>query len=952
MLLIDEYLTWLEEQKKIHGENTIVFCQTGSFFEIYSWEETATQIKVAEEILDFKVAKKKTTKGTHYMVGFPIHSKAKHEKKLLANGYTIVYVEQVSKEPVVRNITNIVSPGTVITDSDGDNDDTLFASALIEEENENSYYLYVSLYDSTTGDIQILPIQQENNSSLEKVDYKINCIIEKYGVIEILRNTISNKGHIKLSTSKIYNKDKHYTNDVAKKEFNDSKIYQPEMLKKYFSNYNTVFLNIFENLELTFADKCEIGNLILMLNYLNLYHITHVTNLKKPYYSTKLEKNVLKTYNNVYDKFQIFSNNENSLFQILDKTLTNLGKKKLKNFIYNPSTNISELNNRYDSIDFLKSDNKLRELVKNNLKIIDLNRFYRKFSLGKIKPYNDIPNIVSINKKITNILYYFYKNNIQFDWIPNIEIFEKFKEYSEEISSIFCIENCKESLNNMSDSKNIFCQNISVQLDNLFLKKQNCFEKINLIQKELSEYIGEDIKLEYTDKDGYFLTTTQKRAQKLKKYNDDKNKFPDKQENNKNKLTITNTKNNVKIFNDNLKEFSNNIIVYYNAIQSVTAELITKYTNDLYKKYFDKYINEIINSITMIDVFHSCAVVAIENNYIRPILKEESNSKLKAESLRHPIIEKLLFTEKKQFIPNDIEISSDSNYLIYGVNSVGKSSLLKSIGISVIMAQAGMFVAAKKFILAPYQKIITRIGNVDNIYKSHSSFVCEMIEADNIVNHSDNKTLVIADEMCSSTEIESAENIVLSIIKWLNHKNSTFVFATHFYKLIEYVKDINGLNIAHLKVLIDANDKNNWNFDRKLTVGIPEIKNYGNLIASKIFKNTKFLKILERTKTDNKQNLKSKRSNYNNSVIMDKCKICGYFPKDEYHLPLHVHHISEQAEANENNYIDHFHKNTRANLVVLCEKCHKAVHKNEIIIEGYSSKISGNEELQYHFANE
>lgn len=952
-MLLDEYLNWYDEQKKIHGEKTIVFCQTGSFFEIYSLNENDPQIKIAEEILDFKVAKKKTNQGFHYMAGFPLHSKTKHEKKLLANNYTICYFDQIQKDPIViRKLTNIVSPGIVNNSDDDNDDDSLFCSVLIEEENDNSYYLYVSIYDSTTGEIQILPIQQENNSSLEQIEYKINCIIEKYGVIEVLRNTISVNGRVPLSKSKIYNKDKHYTIELAKKEFLDSKTYQPEMLKKYFSNYNNVFLNIFENLGLMYADKYEVANLILMLNYLNLYNIIHVTNLKKPYYSLQLEKNVLKTYNNVYDKFQIFSNNENSLFKILDKTLTNLGRKKLKNFIYNPSTNILELNNRYDSIDFLKSDNKLRELIKNNLKIIDLNRFYRKFSLGKIKPHSDIPNIISINQKITNILSYFYQNNIQFDWIPNIEIFEKFKEYSEEISSIFCIENCKESINNMSDSKNIFCQNISIQLDNLFLEKQNCFDKINLIQKELSEYIGEDIKLEYTEKDGFFLTTTQKRAQKLKKYNDDKNKFPDKQENNKNKLTITNTKNNVKIFNDNLKEFSNNIIIYYNAIQSVTAELITKYTNDLYIKYFDKYINEIINSITMIDVFYSCAIVAIENNYIRPILKEDSNSKLKAESLRHPIIEKILFTEKKQFVPNDIELSSDSNYLIYGVNSVGKSSLLKSIGISIIMAQAGMFVAAKNFILTPYDKIITRIGNVDNIYKSHSSFVCEMIEADNIVNHSDNKTLVIADEMCSSTELESAENIVLSILKWLNFKNSTFVFATHFYNLIEYVKDIDGLNIAHLKVLVDTKDKNNWIFDRKLSQGIPQIKNYGTLIASKIFKNNKFLKILERTKTDNKQNLKSKRSNYNNSVIMDKCKICGYFPKDEYHLPLHVHHISEQAEANENNYIDHFHKNTRANLVVLCEKCHKAVHKNKIIIEGYSSKISGNEELQYHFANE
>merc|ERR1711939_576605 len=158
--------------------------------------------------------------------------------------------------------------------------DSLFCSVLIEEENDNSYYLYVSIYNSATGEIQILPIQQENNSSLEQIEYKINCIIEKYGVIEVLRNTLSVNGRVPLSKSKIYNKDKHYTIELAKKEFLDSKTYQQDILKKYFSNYNNVFLNIFENLGLHLADSCEIGNLILMLNYLNLYNIIHVTNLK------------------------------------------------------------------------------------------------------------------------------------------------------------------------------------------------------------------------------------------------------------------------------------------------------------------------------------------------------------------------------------------------------------------------------------------------------------------------------------------------------------------------------------------------------------------------------------------------------------------------------------------------------------------------------------------------
>lgn len=945
LLLVDEYLNWVKNYTNEFGKKTIVLCQTGGFYEVYAWNKDDYHINVVKNILFLTITSKKTKKGIHFMAGFPIHSAARFENRLLSQNFRVVYIDQVSKDPVTREKVRIVSPGT-ISNSDDDDKDSILASILIVLEN-NEYYYYVSIFESHTGTVSILPIVQEKNNSLEKIHQTIKNIINKYNVAEIIRNTISNNSEMRLPNfnDNISVQDKHYTPNIASKEFNDKDYYQPDILKKYFSNYNNVFQSIFENLDLNYADSSEIGNMILMLQFIEKHELILIKNLKKPKYCAELDMNSLTTFNGVYNKFQIFSDTDkgNCLFNILNKTLTNPGKRKLKSILYSPSSDKKVLTERYNSIDFFKSDKNLLELIKNNLKIIDLNRLYRRFAIGRIDAFSDIPNIVAINNKIENIISYFYNNKIQFNWIPNIKIFEQFKEYTDEILSIFCIENCKESLKNMSESKNVFNLNISKELEILFSEKQKCFDNLTHIRKELASFISEDIKLDYNEKDGHFLSTTKKRAKKLQKYNENK---PNKED----LLTFISTNTNVKVFSENIKDNSNKIKICYTAIEESIKELTEKYIAELYKKYYDTCIDEIVNSITMIDVLYSFTMVAMDNNYIRPVLLDDVNSKLKAKQLRHPIIENILFYEKKTYIPNDIELSSDSNYILYGINSVGKSSLLKSIGISVIMAQCGMFVPAENFEFAPYNKIIIRMGNADNIFESHSSFICEMKEAANIIDHADKNTLVIADEFCSSTEIESAHNIVITTLTWLSKKKSSYIFATHFDDLVENIKEIHGLKIAHLKVTTHT-DENDWIFDRKLTEGILETKHYGTMVASKIIKNEEFLRLLSRNKK-NKKDSKIKRSNYNKALIVTKCQICGYYPKDDLHLPLHTHHIEEQCESNQNNYIDHFHKNTRANLVALCSKCHQAVHSEKLIIEGYTQKLQGNEELKWHWVED
>ena len=158
--------------------------------------------------------------------------------------------------------------------------------------------------------------------------------------------------------------------------------------------------------------------------------------------------------------------------------------------------------------------------------------------------------------------------------------------------------------------------------------------------------------------------------------------------------------------------------------------------------------------------------------------------------------------------------------LLFGTNASGKSSLMKGIGLNIILAQAGFYVACKEFRYNPYHYLFTRINNNDNIFKGESSFAVEMGELRNILKRSNDKSLVLGDELCSGTENISALSIFSSSVVKLNERKTNFVFATHLHDLckIKEVTELEKVKMYHLKVIFD-NETGELVYDRKLEEG-------------------------------------------------------------------------------------------------------------------------------------
>ena len=264
---------------------------------------------------------------------------------------------------------------------------------------------------------------------------------------------------------------------------------------------------------------------------------------------------------------------------------------------------------------------------------------------------------------------------------------------------------------------------------------------------------------------------------------------------------------------------------------------------------------------------------------------------------------------------------------------------MKSVGIAVIMAQSGMFVAANECTFYPYNDIHTRILSHDNIYKHQSTFTVEMSELRSILQKSSDKSLVIGDELCSGTESISAISLVTAGITHLSKRNSSFIFATHLHEL----SNLDEINIAlknvvfkHLSVKFNR-ENNTIVYDRILKDGSGETL-YGLEVCQSLDLDSNFLKTANEIRRKlihtSDEIVRYKKSHYNSTIYKDECHICKKKAED-------IHHIEHQANADENGMINGFHKNRAFNLVPLCKECHDAVHNNEFEIQGFVQTNNG-----------
>ena len=346
--------------------------------------------------------------------------------------------------------------------------------------------------------------------------------------------------------------------------------------------------------------------------------------------------------------------------------------------------------------------------------------------------------------------------------------------------------------------------------------------------------------------------------------------------------------------------------------------------------------------VSTIDVAVSTATVARNYAYTRPTIVSEEEEEgadhgsatsssegegptCKLTGLRHPIIERLS-SGRTGYVRNDLEFAPDSlGYVVHGVNAAGKSSLMKSVGLAVIMAQAGLFVPASEMVLRPYEHLFTRITKEDDIFHGQSSFQVEIAELGNIVRRCTGRSLVIGDELCSGTETTSAVAIVAAAITHMVARRTHFLFATHLHEMgkIREVADEPRVHCVHMRVDLDP-ASGRIVYKRALAPGRgPDV--YGVEACADLMPRA-FVATARRYRAQLGvgDDGSLRWSAYNMGVALGGT--CAY--PGCTRCAADVHHLEHQATSNEDGFLpDGRSKNARSNLMCLCKVHHAYVHR-------------------------
>jgi DNA mismatch repair protein MutS len=537
--------------------------------------------------------------------------------------------------------------------------------------------------------------------------------------------------------------------------------------------------------------------------------------------------------------------------------------------------------------------------------------------------------------------------NDNLDIMPNQDIVQQFQTFMAIYRETFHFEEmAKYTLSGIKNS--FFNKGVSPDIDAIqkSIVEANLFfdTLITKLSSMIDPHKKNLVKLESTDKDGYTLYLTNNRAKLLKKAFSEAPTFDYQIDDktlqfNYNTLDMKHLKQGTKLNSSDIQHYSDTLMALRDKMKRVSQVMYLQ----LLKTYHDTYGNvlrQIVRFVAKLDVIHSNAKCAVEYSYSRPIIDTENSSGyLDCKELRHPIIERI--HTKEEYVPNDIVMGKGLHgMLLFGVNAVGKSSLMKSVGLATIMAQAGMYVPCESMTFSPYRNLYTRISGNDNIFKGQSTFAVEMSELRSILKRSDNKSLILGDELCSGTESVSALAIVAAGVISLAKKNASFIFATHLHALseMEMLKQLPNVDCFHLKVQYSAENQT-LVYDRKLEKGSGN-PIYGLEVCKAMDMDQDFIDLANeiRLETMGKQPeiVKTTPSHFNKDIYVDKCENCGKTGED-------VHHIKEQNTADIDGKIGHIHKNNQSNLVVLCKECHHNVHHGDLEIDGYKQTNVGME---------
>ena len=678
---------------------------------------------VASAILGLQLtSRNKNAKNSIPLCGIPHHSYESYLRKLIQSGKKVAICEQL-EDP--REAIGVVKRGVVkvvTASTDLENmDATSFDNNFLLSITHNGNNYITAVADVSTGELYLKSVPTESI-----VDF-----IERLSPKEI----ISNKSYEDLN---------NYNFQVKEIQCNKNRI--KDSILNHFDITTT---------DSYFIDDDTLLPTYMILSYLDDLIISTKLSLPKILSDDKiliLDSIAVKTLDLVPNK----DKNNKSLFDILNKCSTTMGARYLKSAILNPLRDATLINMRYSIIEKFISSYDMTDTIHSLLdKSIDLYRVATKIITGTILP-KELIALRSLLLKLPEI-------SAILNSILGNDNLNLFLDPIEDLSTLIGNAMNDNPSNKVGDGSIIRYGYNSLMDEILDLKKDVDIKLATIEQKEREASGIGQLKIGYNKVFGYYIEVSKGNVNRVPTY------FERKQ-------TLVNAE---RFFTTELKILETDILSADDRLSNLEKDLYNNIKTFASCKI--DIIRKIATSISELDFLISLAIVAKNNSYCRPTITDDYNISIK--DCRHPIVEQA--QNSSSFIPNDFDITNSNNLMIItGPNMSGKSTYLRSVAISVVMAHMGSFVPASSCTMSLVDRVFTRIGAHDNISKGESTFMVEMIESANILRNATDRSLIILDELGRGTSTYDGISLATAIANYILERiKAKTLFTTHYHEL-------------------------------------------------------------------------------------------------------------------------------------------------------------------------
>ncbi len=763
--MMQQYLTLKERY-----HDSLVFFRLGDFYELF-FEDA----KVASRVLEIALTGRDAgVKERVPMCGVPYHAANNYIQKLIDNGFKVAIVEQVedpkqAKGIVKRDVVRLITPGTVMDDQYLDEKTNNYIASVSDFETN---YL-ISYADLSTGELYCVVLDKDDK-----------LLINELLSIETKEVIVSHD--FKLGTIETYVKNYHIM-----LSFEDEVDGHPDYLYTHEQITDSRL-------------KMTINRLIHYLVNTQKRHLSHLQVARVLNSQQYLMMDVYSKRNLEIFETMRSGNKKGSLLWLVDKAETAMGSRMIKQWLDKPLVNITDINHRYEIVSSFQKEYIISEELKTSLKnVYDLERLVGRIAYDNanardlLQLKRSLKEIPLIKEKISVLNEQYHVNiNEQFDTFDDLH---DLLENSIHEDAPYTIKDggvIKDQFNEVLDSYRDASKNGKTYI-------------AELVKREKERTGIKSLKVGYNKVFGYYIEITKTNLQYLPKDIEYERK-----------QTLANSE---RFITTELKELESTILNAEDQSIKLEYELFIDIRNQIKSHIFS--LQRLAKAVAEIDALLSFAAVSLENHFVKPELVNDHIIDIKKG--RHPVVEKLL--TDSTYVENDITMDDNTNILLVtGPNMSGKSTYMRQMALITILAQAGCFVPCDACKMKIFDKIFTRIGATDDLISGQSTFMIEMIEANNALQNATQDSLILFDEIGRGTATFDGMALAQGIIEYIHEKiKAKTMFSTHYHELTALENNLSDLKNVHVR----AEETNSeLTFLHKVEYG-PSDKSYGIQVA-------------------------------------------------------------------------------------------------------------------------